>query len=1108
LPRRLLAGWVALAALTVSPAAGHAQSKFAPLAIQSKSGAQAVTVKATAGGTVTSVEVLTAGSPKGDFAEASGTSTCAGATLSAGGLCTELVTFTPAVPGLRTGAVVLLDSSNQVVGETLMSGTGLGGLGVLVPGNMVAVAGLPGLFTGVYDGNPAVAAALNLPSGITMDGAGNMYIADSAHNRVRMVCGAATTATIANTTCTTAGIISTVAGDDDPAYTGDGGRAADATLNSPNAVTVDGAGNLYIADTGNNVIRMVSAATGTISTVAGGAATACAGSTDSVGDGCLATQATLYQPWGVTVDAAGNLYIADTFNHRIRAVSSATGAITTVAGTGDAQADGSGGYNGDQIPANTAELNFPYGVAFDPQGNMYIPDSGNQRVRRVLAVGGAITAASTIETFAGTGEEGFDTACNTDPLPATQVNLAWPEGVASDAAGNVYIADTQGDGIRKVNAKTGDLSTLIQSGCGLNYTFGNFNSNVLYGPKGLYVDGLGNVYIADYFDMVVDQVQSNYVAIDDITDHYVRQGLTYGDTLQMVENDGNAPVDLTSITAGKNSAIDETVANACSIGAMATEADCNIGAEFAPANDPVLLVPQIESGIITIDEDTQPSIPAANNPLKIEVVGNAGPGYGSVTTITSNPNPSAYSQDVTFVALVQTGYGDLDGSVTFTDTFNGQTTDLADVPLDYNTSGSGRTATFHISTLGVGRHSIVAAFSGDAVHYKSKSTDDGGAPLIQVVQEASITTLTSSLNPSTLGAPITFTAVVTGNPSDVTPHGTVTFEDGINAIGSVALTTVKGAQQAALTMSGLSNGPHQIIAVYGGDPSIPVVGSSSDPIAEDVLAPATLSLTSNLNPAYQGNNITFTATITSKATQPASGTVLFFDNGAQIGSASLAGNPAVAKFDISTLALGTHPITATYAGDSYNTAAQTGVLNQVVTLDAFSVTVTPAKLSLKTGANATLTVVVNSIGGYSDSIILGCASLPRQVTCEFNPLNSKLPASGRVTAQLTIDTNNPLSGGPSAMNRPTGIRGAALAGLLPFSGAIFGWIFWRQRRKFGALPMVLALAVSAALLTATGCGNGISLSRAAPGTYTIQVSGTGGTSYFTRYQDVNLTITQ
>jgi large repetitive protein len=235
---------------------------------------------------------------------------------------------------------------------------------------------------------------------------------------------------------------------------------------------------------------------------------------------------------------------------------------------------------------------------------------------------------------------------------------------------------------------------------------------------------------------------------------------------------------------------------------------------------------------------------------------------------------------------------------------------------------------------------------------------------------------------------------------------------------------------------------------------------------------------------------------------------VFLDNGAQLGTATLSGNPAVAKFNIATLALGTHPITATYAGDSYNTAAQSGVLHQVVTLDAFSVTVTPAKLTLKTGANATVTVVVDSIGGYGDSIVMGCASLPRQVTCEFKPLNAKLPANGRVTAQLTIDTNNPLSGGPSAMNRAPGNRGAMLAGLLPISGAIFGWIFWRQRRKFSLLKMVLVLAVSGALLTATGCGNSISLSRAAPGTYTIQVSGTGGTSFFTRYQDVNLTITQ
>ena len=369
----ILSRSIALAAVAISVAGAHAQNTFAPQPVGSRSGEQAVVVRSAAGGTVRTVEVLTAGNPKGDFAYGAGSSTCLNATLPAGGSCSELVTFAPSAPGKEMGAVVLLDGANQVLGVTLISGTGRGGLGVLVPGNVSVVAGVQGVFNGLFDGGPATDASLNLPASITMDGAGNMYIADSLHNRVRMVCGAAITATIAKTTCTTAGVISTIAGDDTPAYTGDGGPAADATLNTPNGVAVDGAGDLYIADTGNDAIRMISAAAGTITTVAGGDGTLCAGSTNAVGDGCPGAQAKLYQPWGVTLDAAGNLYIADTFNHRIREVNSATGIITTIAGTGFTKSDGSGGFNGDNILATAAKLNFPFAVAFDSSGNMYIP---------------------------------------------------------------------------------------------------------------------------------------------------------------------------------------------------------------------------------------------------------------------------------------------------------------------------------------------------------------------------------------------------------------------------------------------------------------------------------------------------------------------------------------------------------------------------------------------------------------------------------------------------------------------------------------------------------------------------------------------------------------
>ena len=192
-----------------------------------------------------------------------------------------------------------------VLGTAYLSGTGTGGLGVLVSGNLLPVAGQLGLYTSVDDGGPATQAELYLPSGIAVDGAGNLYIADSLHNRIRMVCASATSATIQGTTCTGTGIISTIAGNGNPSYTGDGGPAASATLSGPGDVALDGAGNLYIADSGNNVIRMISAATGVITTIAGSnPGAACGSKSDPVGDGCPATQATLNQPQGVTLDAS------------------------------------------------------------------------------------------------------------------------------------------------------------------------------------------------------------------------------------------------------------------------------------------------------------------------------------------------------------------------------------------------------------------------------------------------------------------------------------------------------------------------------------------------------------------------------------------------------------------------------------------------------------------------------------------------------------------------------------------------------------------------------------------------------------------------------------
>ena len=216
--------------------AAGVQAQFGIQQVGAKSGAQGVTVTAGAGktGSVTAVEVLTLGASGLEFAQDTGVSTCASYTFSPSNqTCTESVSFTPTVPGPRMGAVVLLDSGGNVLGTAYLSGTGSGGLGALAPGNLVPVAGNGNYLGPVMDGSAATAAELYLPSSVALDGAGNMYIADSAHNRIRMVCASSTSATIKGTTCAGGGIISTIAGNGNPSFTGDNGPAADATVNDP-----------------------------------------------------------------------------------------------------------------------------------------------------------------------------------------------------------------------------------------------------------------------------------------------------------------------------------------------------------------------------------------------------------------------------------------------------------------------------------------------------------------------------------------------------------------------------------------------------------------------------------------------------------------------------------------------------------------------------------------------------------------------------------------------------------------------------------------------------------------------------------------------------------
>jgi sugar lactone lactonase YvrE len=324
-------------------------------------------------------------------------------------------------------------------------------------GTITALAG-NGQYRYGGDGGPATAASLNGPDGVAVDAVGNLYVADAGNSRIRKV--------------TPAGTITTVAGNGQYGYSGDGGPATAASLSYPDGVAVDAAGNLYIADYANNRVRKV-AATGTITTVAGNEQYGYSG------DGGPATAASLKLPYGVAVDATGNLYIADTDNWRVRKVTSA-GIITTVAGNGQ------WGYAGDGGPATAASLSAPWGVAVDAAGNLYIADQGNSRIRKV-------TPGGTITTLAGNGQYGY----SGDGGPATAASLKLLYGVAVDAFGNLYIGDSYNSRVRKVTPG-GTITTVAGNGIkGYSGDGGLATAASLSYPEGVAVDSAGNLYIAD-----------------------------------------------------------------------------------------------------------------------------------------------------------------------------------------------------------------------------------------------------------------------------------------------------------------------------------------------------------------------------------------------------------------------------------------------------------------------------------------------------------------------------------------------------------------------------------------------------------------------------------
>ena len=593
-----------------------------------------------------------------------------------------------------------------------------------------------------------------------------------------------------------AGVISTVAGDGEQGFGGDGGPAAAALLDSPVGVAVDSAGNIYIGDTHNNRVREVLASSGNISTIAG---TGVAGFS---GDGGAATAALLNLPTAVAVDSNGNVYIADTNNNRIREIGGTT--INTVAGNGQQVYSGDGGL------AMAAGLDSPDGVAVDAAFNIYIGDTHNQRVRLVTFTTGIIT------TLAGTGVKGF-----TADGAAGSVALARPQGVAVDASNNVYLADSDNNLIRTISG--GTVTTIAGNGTqGFTGDTGVSTSASLDTPRAVAVQGT-SVAFADTANNTVQAVNGGTLNAIAGQTPIQTESIVISGPLSVVYGTGTLTATFSngSLTGtGLVTFLDGEGASPATIGTASLSGNAaSIGTGLLSAGTHYIIASYagdahntaITSGVYVL-VITPVQLTAAANTVNLL--------YGQA---------------------IQTLTGTLTGVLT---------QDTGNVTAGYST-----TATI---TSAPGSYPIVVKLAGSAAGNYTVVLSSGSGS-VTIAQALTTTKLTAS---GTLmsGASVTLTATVTSTTSG-TPTGTVNFFNGTALLNSTPVSLSGGI--ATLTLSTLPTGTLSLVAVYSGDidfitstsSALSGGGVSSDftiaasPAAQTVLPKQSVNYTITLTPS-------------------------------------------------------------------------------------------------------------------------------------------------------------------------------------------------------------------------------------------------------------------
>jgi hypothetical protein len=770
-----------------------------------------------------------------------------------------------------------------------------------------------------------------------------------------------------------------------PRAVANGVEATTVPVSLPAGLAYDAAGNLYIAAMNDQVIRKVDL-NGIITTVAG------TGDQGFDGDGGAATSAILDSPAGIAIDSAGNLYISDSHNHRIRKV--VNGTISTIAGNGTA------GFSGDGGSATNAQLNLPTAVSVDAAGNVYIADTNNQRIRKITA--------GTIATVAGTGEQLYFG----DGGPALQAGLDSPNGVAADplVAGKYYIGDTHNQRIRQVDA-SGTISTIAGNGAkSFSGDGGSATGASLARPRGLALDSSGHILIAD----------------------------SDNNRLRILFN-GN-------------------------IATFAGDSEETFAGDDGPAINAALDTPRTaaiaNSGLVALTD---------TNNQRVRGISLA----GDITTI-AGVAPST-SESLILSGPTNTVYGS--GSLTATFNFNGATATGTVTLLDGLTpvatgTLSSNTIALSLATLTAGSHRLTASYPGDT----NNTAIVSGVYVLTVAQLP----IVASANPISVlyGQPI---PALTGTLAGILPADTA------NVTAVFTTTATQGSKiglyPISVSLTG-SSAPNYSVTLSTGGQSGPA-GVTIVPTSSRVVL-----TTSNASPAF-AVPITLTATVTSATSGVPTGTVQFFNGAASLGTSAVNAS-GVATLLVSTLPLGVDSITAVYSGDTNFTTSSSAAITETVTSADFT-------FVLATTGNGTQTVtpglaatfpftVAPTLATFPQAVTFTVSGLPPGATYTLSPA-SIAAGAGSTPMTLTVQTSNAVGKLAPAPQRHTWPAVALGMLLLPFGARRFRRLSKRfSRRGLMLVWMVFGLAAAGAL---SGCGSGGFFNQQQQ-SYNIVVTATSG----------------